>query len=83
EPRRMARVSEEFLEILRYIFQQNNIGNNPSYYEVGEELRVSRPTLRKRIKQLLATGYLVERKIGKTKSLELSSRGVSIFLTEV
>jgi DNA-binding MarR family transcriptional regulator len=83
EPRRMARVSEEFLEILRYIFQQNNIGNNPSYSKVGEELRVSRPTLRKRIKQLLATGYLVERKIGKTKSLELSSRGVSIFLTEV
>ena len=83
EPRRMARVSEEFLEILRYIFQQNNIGNNPSYSEVGEQLRVSRPTLRKRIKQLLATGYLVERKIGKTKSLELSSRGISIFLTEV
>ncbi|MHA1944771.1 MAG: PAS domain S-box protein [Candidatus Hodarchaeales archaeon] len=83
EPRSMARVSEEFLEILRYIFQQNNIGTNPSYSEVGEQLRVSRPTLRKRIKQLLATGYLVERKIGKTKSLELSSKGVSIFLTEV
>jgi PAS domain S-box-containing protein len=83
ERRSMARVSEEFLEILRYIFQQNNVGNNPSYSEVGEQLRVSRPTLRKRVKQLLATGYLVERKIGKTKSLELSSRGISIFLTDV
>ncbi len=83
EPRSMARVSEEFLEILRYIFQQNNTGNNPSYSEVGEQLHVSRPTLRKRIKQLLATGYLVERKIGKTKSLELSSKGVAIFLTEM
>ena len=83
EPRFMTKVSEEFLEILRLIFQQNNLGKKPSYSEVGEQLRVSRPTLRKRIKQLLATGYLVERKIGKTKSLELSRKGVSIFLTEV
>ena len=83
EPRFIAKVSEEFLEILRYIFQQNNLGNNPSYSDVGEQLHVSRPTLRKRIKQLLATGYLVERKIGKTKSLELTRKGVSLFLADV
>ena len=82
ETRELARVSEEFLEILRCIYQQNNVGNKPSYSELGEELRVSRPTLRKRIKQLLATGYLLERKIGKTKTLELSSKGVSIFLAK-
>jgi DNA-binding Lrp family transcriptional regulator len=81
EERWMRKVSEEFFEILRFIYQQNNLGNHPSYSEVGDELRVSRPTLRKRIKRLLATGYLVERKIGKTKTLELSSKGVSIFLT--
>ena len=78
----MDRVSEEFLEILRFIYKQNNLGNNPSYSKVGEELRVSRPTLRKRVKQLLATGYLIERPIGKTKLLELSSKGVSLFLTK-
>ncbi|MHA1443859.1 MAG: PAS domain S-box protein, partial [Candidatus Hodarchaeales archaeon] len=83
EPRFMAKISEEFLEILRYIFQQNNLGNKPSYSEVGEQLRVSRPTLRKRLKHLLVRGYLVERKIGKTKSLELSRQGVSLFISEV
>ena len=77
----MAKIAEEFLEILRLIYQQNNLLYKPSYSDIGEELQISRPTVRKRIKQLLATGYLIEHKKGKSKILEISGKGRRLFLT--
>ncbi|MHA1993735.1 MAG: PAS domain S-box protein [Candidatus Hodarchaeales archaeon] len=81
EPRFIAKISEEFLQILKYIFQQNGIGVKPSYSNVGETLEISRPTARKRIKNLVSRGYLVEHQTGKSKYLELSSKGEILFLS--
>lgn len=81
KPRFMAKIAEEFLEVLRLIYQQNNLLYKPSYSDIGEELQISRPTVRKRIKQLLATGYLIEHKKGKSKILEISGKGRRLFLT--
>ncbi|MHA2290297.1 MAG: PAS domain S-box protein, partial [Promethearchaeota archaeon] len=80
EPRFIAKISEEFLQILKYIFQQNGIGVKPSYSDVGEKLDISRPTARKRIKNLVSRGYLVEHQTGKSKFLELSGKGELLFL---
>jgi PAS domain S-box-containing protein len=80
EPRFMAKIPEEFLEILRLIYQQNNLGLKPSYSDVGEELQISKPTVRKRIKQLIATGYVIEHKKGKSKILEINGKGRSLFI---
>jgi PAS domain S-box-containing protein len=81
EPRFIAKISEENLDILRFTFQQNKIGIKPSYSDIGKELNVSRPTARKRIKYLVSVGYLSEQKFGKTKMVELSSKGENLFLT--
>ncbi|MFX0182584.1 MAG: PAS domain S-box protein [Candidatus Hodarchaeota archaeon] len=80
EPRFMAKIPEEFLEVLRFVYQQNNLGVKPSYSDIGEELQISKPTVRKRIKQLIATGYLIEHKKGKMKILEISGKGRSLFI---
>ncbi|MFX0051529.1 MAG: DUF835 domain-containing protein, partial [Candidatus Hermodarchaeota archaeon] len=76
----MARLPEEWLEVLRFVYQQNNLGSKPSYSEIGEDLQISLPTVRKRIKQLVAIRYLIEHKVGKRKTLELSSNGRRLFM---
>lgn len=81
EPRFIATFSEEFLQILKYVFQQNGVGVKPSYSDIGEELKISRPTARKRINHLVSRGYLVEHQTGKSKFLELSGKGEILFLT--
>lgn len=81
EPRFMAKIAEEFLEILRFVYQQNNLGSKPSYSRIGEELQISRPTVRKRVKQLIVTGYLLEHKKGKSKIIEISGKGRMLFLS--
>ena len=80
KPLFMAKIAEEFLEILRFVYQQNNLGVKPSYSAIGEELQISRPTVRKRLKQLTATGYLLEHKKGKRKLVEISGNGRMLFL---
>ncbi len=81
EPRFISKFSEEFLDILKYIFQQNGVGVKPSYSDVGEVLEISRPTARKRIKHLVTRGYLIEHQTGKSKFLELSGKGELIFIS--
>ncbi|MHA2203681.1 MAG: DUF835 domain-containing protein, partial [Candidatus Hodarchaeales archaeon] len=81
EPRFMAKIAEEFLEILRFVYQRNNLGLKPSYSGIGKELQISRPTVRKRVKQLIATGYLLEHKKGKSKIVEISGKGRMLFLS--
>ncbi|MFX1284462.1 MAG: PAS domain S-box protein [Promethearchaeota archaeon] len=80
ELRSLAALSEENLEILRLIYQQNNLGKKPSYSVIGKELEISRPTARKRIKHLVATGYLIERRKRNSKVLELTEKGKLLFL---
>ncbi len=81
EPRFIAKFSEEFLDIMKYVFQQNGVGVKPSYSDIGETLEISRPTARKRIKHLVSRGYLVEHQTGKSKFLELSGKGEILFFT--
>jgi predicted transcriptional regulator len=40
---------------------------------------ISRPTIRKRTNQLLATGYLRETQIGRRKTLEITQKGFNLF----
>ena len=81
-PRFMVKIPEEMLEVLRYVFKMNNLGVKPSYSEVRDELQISRPTVSKRIKQMLATGYLHEHIKGNRKTLELSQKGRTLFMMQ-
>ncbi|NHK33075.1 MAG: PAS domain S-box protein [Asgard group archaeon] len=79
EPRVLAKIPLHLLEIMRFIYTRNNIGQQPSYTQIAYELNVSRPTARKRIKELTAIGYLRENQKGRTKVLELTHRGLNAF----
>ena len=82
EPRFLVRVPDNMLDILRVVYQQNNLGVKPSYTDIGNELELSKPTTRKRIKELVATGYLEEQKSGNRKILELTEKGLLLFKKE-
>jgi Mn-dependent DtxR family transcriptional regulator len=42
---------------------------------IENELKISRPTARKRVNKLIAFGYLIEKKKGTEKSYILSDKG--------
>lgn len=74
-----ASLSEDLLEVLRFIYKQNNIGLKPSYTVVGKELGISKPTVRKRIKALISSEYVVASNKGNRKVVELTERGKNLF----
>jgi len=77
----MVKLPEDLLEILRYIYKENNLGLKPSYSEIGKELKMSRPTVRKKMKILIANGYLIENTKGRKKIIELLEKGRRLFLS--
>ncbi|MFQ6136847.1 MAG: PAS domain S-box protein [Candidatus Hydrothermarchaeales archaeon] len=81
EPLHKKRLPEDLLEILRFIYKQNTIGVKPSYTDIGIEIRISKPTVRKRIRHLAFAGYVMETKTGNRKVMELTERGRRLFLS--
>ncbi len=80
ESRVFVRLPEDLLEILRFIHEHNALGSKPNYSEVRQELGISKPTVGKRIKILVNTGYVMENRRGRSKILELTQKGVRLFL---
>jgi DNA-binding MarR family transcriptional regulator len=79
EPRFMARLTEDMLEVLRFVYRQNNLGVKPNYSAIRLETKVSKPTVSKRVKRLMAAGYLVDSVKGSSKVVELTRRGRNLF----
>ncbi len=79
EQRQVPRPSEEQFEIIEKIYEKNSSGIKPSFSEIGAELGVSKPTFRKRVRSLIANGYVVELTKGNKKVLELTQKGRSLF----
>jgi PAS domain S-box-containing protein len=74
-----AILSEDLLMVLRFIYRQNTIGIKPSYSSIAKEVRISRPTVRKRLNLLISAGYVLENSRGNSKVMELTERGREIF----
>ncbi len=79
ELRQTPKPPEELFEIAQVIYDRNSTGIKPSFSEVGEELKMSKPTCRKRVRRLIAAGYAVEVSKGNRKVLELTQKGRSLF----
>jgi PAS domain S-box-containing protein len=80
EPLHKVKMPEHLLEVLRFIYRQNYVGVKPSYTDVGAELEISKPTVRKRIRLLISAGYVSEVKKGRDKIVELTEGGRRFFL---
>jgi PAS domain S-box-containing protein len=70
---------EHLFCILKYIYQQNKFGIKPSHTEIGQELNLSKPTVRKRVRELVKTRYAFENQRGRNKIIELTQHGLNFF----
>jgi len=81
EPRSISKMSTELFELLKYIYFQNNLGVRPSYTQIVDEFETTRPTARKRVRELLMKAYVRETSVGRTKVFELTQKGINLFLS--
>ena len=79
ESQHQSILSDDHLSLLRFVYKQNAIGLKPSYSNIAKDLRISRPTVRKRLIFLISTGYVIEHSKGNSKVLELTHRGRELF----
>ncbi|MEE9152259.1 MAG: DUF835 domain-containing protein [Thermoplasmata archaeon] len=80
KPMHKVELTENLLVTIRFIYEQNIKSLKPSYKDVALKFDVSRPTVRKRIKQLVSSGYLGEIAKGNRKVLELTEKGKILLL---
>jgi len=70
---------KDLLDVLRFVYNHNLVGTKPTYTDVRLEMDASKPTVRKKIRQLISAGYLMDNKKGMYKVVELTDRGKSLF----
>jgi PAS domain S-box-containing protein len=75
EPYYKSNISEDLYLILKAVQRKNIMHVDATLNGIEEELKISRPTARKRVNQLIAFGYLIEKKIGREKTYNLSDKG--------
>jgi DNA-binding MarR family transcriptional regulator len=78
-PRGPLSLPLEQLDIIRYVLEQSITGVRPTLTEVGEALNLSKPTARKHARDAACEGYIVLSRRGRTKVLELTEKGRSVF----
>jgi PAS domain S-box-containing protein len=82
EAKRAIILPEDLHELLIYIYQQNRIGSEPSYKEIGKRFNITKTTTRKRVQQLTILDLAVETKHGRTKVLRVTDRGTRFVPTK-
>jgi len=75
EPYYKSNISEDLYMILKSVQRKNIVHVDATLNGIEEELNISRPTARKRVNQLIAFGYLIEKKNGREKIYTLSDKG--------
>ena len=80
EPRARPTLPSDRLEVLQYIYHQSLAGAKPTLTEVGRGLGLSKPTARKRVRDLVRWGHLAMSTRGRAKVLELTEKGRGAFL---
>lgn len=79
EPRQKIRLPEDWRQILQFVYEENLKNNKPSYSEIATEIRISKPTVRKKIRELTKYGYLKESQKGRSKIVEFTERSGNLF----
>ena len=79
--RHIAKIPPVLYDILKYVYGNNKEGGKPSYSDLGQQLSISRPTVRGRIMRLIDLGLVIERIKGRSKFVELTPKGINLFTT--
>lgn len=75
EPYYKSNISEDLYLILKVIQRKSIMHVDATLNGIESELKISRPTARKRVNKLIAFGYLIENKKGSEKTYILSDKG--------
>jgi PAS domain S-box-containing protein len=75
EPVRTMNLSEGLLELLYYVAQRNEVGTKPFHKEIEKRFDITRTTVRKRLNQLREKGFVVEKRKGRMKVVEITDKG--------
>jgi len=71
-------ISDETLEILRFVHSKNRVGVSPNHVEIQNFFGFSRPTLRRKLTTLITKEYLAETKMGNRKVVRLTQRALNL-----
>jgi PAS domain S-box-containing protein len=71
----LRKLSDKLLDVIKFIDSMNKELTRPTYSQIGDELAMSKPTVRARIKQLVELGVVLEKPHGRMKMLELTEKG--------
>jgi PAS domain S-box-containing protein len=72
-------LEEDLLETVKYVYEMNLVGVKPTFSQVEHELKISKPTVRKRIADLKNRGLLMDLRKGSSKVVEITDKGKAIF----
>jgi PAS domain S-box-containing protein len=82
EAKRAVVLPDDLQELILYIYQQNRIGIEPSYTDIGKRFDITKTTTRKRVQQLSLLDLVMETKRGRTKVLRVTDRGSKFIPTK-
>lgn len=68
-------VRGDLVELLTYIAKRNEVGAKPHHKQIGKKFNITRATVRQRLKLLHDKGLIVEKRMGRTKVVEITERG--------
>ena len=74
-----GKIPEDMKEILYFVYKKNITGVKPSYSEITSEVKLSKPTIRKKIRKLIGNGYLRVYSKGSRKVVESTEKNISLF----
>jgi len=78
-PMEKPRLKKDLIEILRYVYKRNIRDEHPSYTDIRTKLDMSKPTVRKKVRELVFSGYLIQHLGGRTKLVEITEKGRRFF----
>ena len=79
EPLHTTTLSPELFDMLTMIYGRSLKNVSSTYETMMKDLRITRPTVRKRIGTLESMGYVIEEKRGYKKTFILTEKGEQIF----
>ena len=82
EAKRAVVLPNDLQELILYIYQQNRIGIEPSYTDIGKRFNITKTTTRKWVQQLAMLDLIMETKRGRTKVLRVTDRGSKFIPTK-
>ncbi len=75
-------LSEELIQILKFISDRNTLNKPATYKDVGERFAITAPTTQKKIEELNQGGFITIAKIGRNKVLKLTRYGERILVNK-